>query len=98
MRPTTRRDQGFPNSPEGNPSPGGRKSKAGRKELKGKSFHFLRRIKPYQGVAPTPLPISDFFFLGRFRPQRRDRSVGGAGSLRAVSSVLFVFVSVPPVS
>jgi hypothetical protein len=43
-----------------------------RNEIQIKSFDFLRRIEPYQGVTPTPHGL--FRFVGRFRPQERRRS------------------------
>jgi hypothetical protein len=79
---------------EGNPNLRGGKSKSPRKEIQIKSFHHLLRFEPYQGVMPTPRA---FFFLRRFRPQRRSPALGlrvGFG-LFVVPSV---FVLVSPVS
>jgi hypothetical protein len=53
-----RRDEGFPNPPEGNPNFFGRNSKENRKEIQGKlegnPSICLPRIEPFQGLAPTP--------------------------------------------
>jgi hypothetical protein len=68
----TRNEAGVPSKSDG------RKSKPDRKEIQVKSFHFLCRIEPSQGLAPTS---TAFFILGRFRLQmwRRRKAVFASG-------------------
>jgi hypothetical protein len=79
-------------SPEGNPRFFGRKSKEKRKEIQIKSFHFLRRIEPFQRLTSTPAA----FFVraaSALGLRQRRRCVFASGC----SSVLLSSFRGPPV-
>jgi hypothetical protein len=72
---------------EGNPNPFGRKSKLFRKEIKGKSFHFLRRIEAFQGLTPTPHRFFLFEPLpGSNAPRQRERCSSGSDRFSSLLS------------
>jgi hypothetical protein len=80
------RDEGFPNSPEGNPNLLGRKSKPDRKEIQenpeGNPSICLPRILTYQGLTATP---HGFFLFGPLPASNAPRrGAGGAKSPRSV--------------
>jgi hypothetical protein len=81
-------------SSEGNPSRIGRESKLFRKEIQIKSFHFLRRIEPSQGLTATH---TTFFF---WAASGFKRATAARALIVCVGSLLVpsVFLSVPPVS
>jgi hypothetical protein len=56
-----------------------------------KSFNFLRQIKPYQGIAPTPRAF--FYFCAAFRLDTRPWAGLGAARSPGLCVVSLVFIS-----
>jgi hypothetical protein len=61
-----------------------------RNEIQTKSLDFLRRIEPYQGLAPTPRAV---FAFGPLSGLKAAIAAQAAPVLPGCSSLLFVFVS-----